>query len=410
MNAFSRPNIIEVDSVTKKFTVRQNKSFKERIVNAGRSAKHTERFTALNNVSFEVQAGESIGLIGANGSGKSTLLKTIGGILTPDSGEVRVRGRIAALLELGAGFHPDLTGRENIYLNASMLGLSDEEIDKSLDAIITFSGIADFIDTQVKFYSSGMYVRLAFSVAIHADPDILLVDEVLAVGDELFQQKCMNKIRQFQEEGRSIVLVSHSPHHITDICNRAIILDHGDVVGIEEPYEAIEILRQMYDEQEARDRENLAGARRYDFGEAPDCVIDKVSIVEGLSSDGANEEKYFMSGDTLSVAFDLSTPHLLENYRFMFELRNLRDQFIFGTASWNIDADLEPIDGTGRVVLTLPNFNLGAGTYTGSLLVNDSKGRALARKDKGVTFTVRSDEASNGFVYATPHATTVSCE
>lgn len=408
MDTFSHPNIIEVDSVTKKFTVRQNKSFKERIVNAGRSAKHIERFTALNNVNFTVQAGESIGLIGANGSGKSTLLKIIGGILTPDSGEVRVRGRIAALLELGAGFHPDLTGRENIYLNASMLGLTDTEIEEQISDIITFSGIADFIDTQVKFYSSGMYVRLAFAVAVHSNPDILLVDEVLAVGDEPFQQKCMNKIRQFQREGRSIILVSHNASHITDICNRAVILDHGNVVGVEEPYTAVEILHRMYDEQEPTDIQALAAARLFDPGEDPDCVIEKVSIVEGLTNDEKSEKRYFIPGDTLSFAFDLYAPRYLEDYTFMFELRNSREQLVFGTSSWNIEAHLKPIEGASRVILTLPNFYLGAGEYTGNLVIKRRSGRGLARSDKGVAFVVRGSEASSGFVYTTPYATTSS--
>ena len=168
---------------------------------SGRCGTSTSRSTA----------GSTVGLIGPNGSGKTTLLKLIGGILQPTTGTVEHRGRLAALLELGAGFHPDLTGRENVYLNASILGLSRKQTDKYFDAIVDFSGIEQFIDTQVKFYSSGMYVRLAFAVAVHVDPDVLLVDEVLAVGDEPFQRKCMDRIRQFQHEGRTIVLVTHSP-------------------------------------------------------------------------------------------------------------------------------------------------------------------------------------------------------
>lgn len=398
----TRPAIITVNNVTKEFTVQKNKSLKERIVNVGRTAQYKKRFTALDNVSFTVKAGESIGLIGANGSGKSTMLKMIGGILTPDSGSVYVRGRIAALLELGTGFHPDLTGRENIYLNASMLGLSDEEIDNSIDDIIAFSGIANFIDTQVKFYSSGMYVRLAFAVAVHSDPDILLVDEVLAVGDEPFQQKCMNKIKQFQEEGRSIILVSHNSGHITEICNRAIILDHGTVVGIEEPYAAVETLRRMYDEQAARDLAALDGVRsRFIPPENPECTIDEVRVLGGNKA-GAN----FVSGDTLEIAFDISTPKPLKDYTFMFELRDNQKQFIWGTASWNIDAQLEPIDGKRTIVLAIPNFALGAGLYRGNLVIRAKDGKNLARADEAVTLVVESGEASNGIVYAVPTAKT----
>ena len=217
-------DVIRVEHVTKRFALRKVKSLKESVFAVARGQANSERFTALDDVSIEIAAGESVGLVGPNGSGKSTLLKLIGGILAPDAGRVSVRGRLAALLELGAGFHPDLTGRENVYLNASILGLSRSETDRYFDDIVDFSGIPERIDSQVKFYSSGQYVRLAFAVAVHVDPDILLVDEVLAVGDEPFQVKCMEKIRQFQREGRTIVLVSHSAGQVAAVCDRALVL------------------------------------------------------------------------------------------------------------------------------------------------------------------------------------------
>ena len=401
----TRPDIITVNNIIKEFTVRKNKSLKERIVNVGRAAKFDERFTALNDVSFTVKAGESIGLIGANGSGKSTMLKMIGGILTPDSGNIQVRGRIAALLELGTGFHPDLTGRENIYLNASMLGLSDEEIENSIGDIIAFSGISNFIDTQVKFYSSGMYVRLAFAVAVHSNPDILLVDEVLAVGDEPFQQKCMNKIKEFQEEGRSIILVSHNAGHITEICDRAIILDHGTLVGIQDPVTGIETLRHMYDEQAAREEKEVTAASLFDPGDNPECVIENVRITEGLTINEETQENYIAPGSTVSFTFDLSTPTVLDEYEILFEIRDTRKQFIFGTSSLNIDNTLAPIEGEGHVVLTIPNFNLGSGFYNANLVFKKPNGRGLARRNNAISFNVRSDDASNGFVYAIPRIT-----
>ncbi|MDR1077058.1 MAG: ABC transporter ATP-binding protein [Propionibacteriaceae bacterium] len=208
---------VVAQNLVKSFTIRKQKSLKENIVNARRGRAFNERFRALDDVSFQITAGESVGLVGPNGSGKSTLLKIVGGILAPNQGRVQVRGRLAALLELGAGFHPDLSGRDNIYLNASLLGLSRAETERYFADIVDFSGIPDFIDTQVKFYSSGMYVRLAFAVAVHVDPDVLLVDEVLAVGDEPFQAKCMDKIRQFKQEGRTIVFVSHSTAQVTAV-------------------------------------------------------------------------------------------------------------------------------------------------------------------------------------------------
>jgi ABC-type polysaccharide/polyol phosphate transport system ATPase subunit len=225
-----RPEVIRLEDISKRFVIRKDKSLKERIVNFGRSNKHKDDFWALRDVAFTVESGNSIGLVGANGSGKSTLLKVIGGIIEPTSGMVERRGRVAALLELGAGFHPDLTGRENVFLNAAILGLSRKQTESYFDSIVDFSEIGAFIDTQVKFFSSGMYVRLAFAIAVHVDPDILLVDEVLAVGDEPFQKKCLAKIAQFKREGRTIVFVSHAAAQIEDICDRVIVLSHGSMV------------------------------------------------------------------------------------------------------------------------------------------------------------------------------------
>ena len=205
------------------------------------------RSPVIHGVEISVAPGEIVSIVGPNGSGKSTLLKAIGGIIAPTDGQILRRGRIAALLELGAGFHPDLTGRENVYLNAAILGLSREDVDEYFESIIEFSEIGEFIDTQVKFYSSGMYVRLAFAIAVHVDPDILLVDEVLAVGDEPFQKKCMAKIAEFQRDGRTIVFVSHSAGMIEEICDRVVVLKHGHVVFDGGATEGIAALRGSFD-------------------------------------------------------------------------------------------------------------------------------------------------------------------
>src|SRR5690554_3459359 len=192
-----------------------------------RKPRFTE-FHALSGLTFEVKKGETVGIIGRNGSGKSTLLQMICGTLTPTEGEIQVNGRIAALLELGAGFNPEFTGRENVYLNATILGLSREQIDARLDDIFAFAEIGDFVDQPVKTYSSGMYVRLAFSVIAHVDADILVIDEALAVGDALFTQKCMRFLRQFRENG-TILFVSHDSHAVTNLCQRAIWLKEGKI-------------------------------------------------------------------------------------------------------------------------------------------------------------------------------------
>src|SRR5271168_1328970 len=180
-------------------------------------------FWALRDVSVDVNQGETFGILGRNGCGKSTLLKCVAGILKPTSGEIRVRGSLAAMLELGAGFQPDLSGRDNIFLNGSLLGLSRSDIEKRFDDIVAFAELEQFIDNQVKFYSSGMYIRLGFAVAVNVDPDLLIIDEVLAVGDERFQRKCMERIKLFQKEGRTIIFVSHSPDQVRSICDRGVV-------------------------------------------------------------------------------------------------------------------------------------------------------------------------------------------
>lgn len=239
-------HIVELENVSKRFVIHKEKSLKERLLNFRLSQSHKEDFYALRDVSFDISVGESLGLVGHNGSGKSTLLKVIGGILYPTTGVVRRRGRIAALLELGTGFHPDLTGRQNIYLNGSLMGLSRLEIEKHLESIIDFSGIEEFIDTPVKFYSSGMYVRLAFSVAVHSDPDLLIIDEVLAVGDQPFQEKCFEKMREFQKQGRTIVLVSHSSEQIKSFCDRVALLHHGELKFVGNTRQGLKMLDELY--------------------------------------------------------------------------------------------------------------------------------------------------------------------
>ena len=191
---------------------------------------HRDRFYALKNVSFRVAPGESLAVVGSNGAGKSTLLSVVAGLAEPDEGTVRVDGRVAALLELGSGFHPDLTGAENVRLNASLLGLSRKRTAELMDQIVDFSGIADFIDEPLRTYSSGMVVRLAFSVAVNTDPEVLLIDEVLAVGDHVFQAKCFDKITEFRRQGKTLLCVSHGAAMLQALCDRAIWLDHGELV------------------------------------------------------------------------------------------------------------------------------------------------------------------------------------
>jgi ABC-2 type transport system ATP-binding protein len=240
---------IEVSDVSKTFRKYSEpaKTLKERLLTLRSST--VEDFHALRDIDFTVAAGETFGILGHNGSGKSTLLKCIAGTIRPSAGVVRVRGRLSALLELGAGFHPDLTGRENVFLNGSILGFSKAGIDRIFDEIVAFAGLEDFIDTQVKHYSSGMYARLGFAVAVNLEPDVLLIDEVLAVGDEAFQRKCIERVRGFQAEGRTICLVTHSPEQVRSLCDRAMVLDHGRLLHVGDVAEAISVYRSSLNEK-----------------------------------------------------------------------------------------------------------------------------------------------------------------
>jgi ABC-type polysaccharide/polyol phosphate transport system ATPase subunit len=222
--------VIKFDHVTKQFSKLSQKTFKEFIPALIRGEKTSDSFTALNDISFEIKKGETVGIIGPNGSGKSTILKLIAGVMSPTTGKIRVRGNISPLIELGAGFHPELTGRENIFLNGAILGLSQKEIARNFDSIVDFAELQEFIDQPVKHYSSGMYMRLAFAVAVHTHPEILIVDEILAVGDTNFQAKCFARMEEFKKSKEvTIVFVSHNIGQVESFCTHAIYLDHHKV-------------------------------------------------------------------------------------------------------------------------------------------------------------------------------------
>ncbi|AUZ35277.1 ABC transporter ATP-binding protein [Arthrobacter sp. PGP41] len=238
-------NAIEVSNISKQFVLRHTRSIKEAVVwlAKGRKGDLSEKFHALKDVTIEVKAGETVALLGLNGSGKSTLLKHISGVMLPDTGSVRTRGRVAGLIEVGAGFHPDLSGRDNVFLNGAILGMTEQQVKERFDDIVEFSEIGQFIDTEVKFYSSGMYLRLAFSVAVHTDPEVFLIDEILAVGDEPFQRKCIDKIQELARDGKTLVVVSHDLDLVSRICERGILLEHGNVKFDGSIHDAVAMLR-----------------------------------------------------------------------------------------------------------------------------------------------------------------------
>lgn len=371
--------------LSKRFVMRKDNSLKERIVTLGRAGRrHREDFWALRDIDLSITAGSTIGLLGPNGSGKSTLLKTVGGIIQPTTGTVSKRGRLAALLELGAGFHPDLTGRENVYLNASILGFSQKDTARNFDSIVDFSGIGEFIDTQVKFYSSGMYVRLAFAVAIHMDPDILLVDEVLAVGDEAFQRKCLDKIRQFQAEGRTIVLVSHSAGQVTELCTRAVLLEHGRIVFDGDPTAAVDSLRDVLSEGAGALSDESKGSR--------------ITALELLDASGASALT-FDAGSDLTVRVAARNASILDNWRITVSLEVPSGQRAIATNTDLLGMDLPPLgpDGTS-IAVTFKELRLGAGMYSLYAHLFDGEGRRLDTANLGDHFHMRGNAQVRGLV------------
>lgn len=246
---------IVVDGVSKQFTLRYHRTLKQMTVAKVRRQAVSDTFSAIDNVSFTVDQGESIGLMGLNGSGKSTMLKMISGVMRPDQGKVLTRGRIAGLIATGAGFHPQLTGRENLYINAAINGMSEAETNARFDEIVDFADIGRFLDTPVAHYSSGMSARLGFSVAIHVDSDIFLADEVLAVGDKPFKKKCMEKMEEIRTDGRTIFYVSHAPGSVRRMCDRVIVLEQGKVGFDGDVAEGIHYLK--YDEPKRSDEDDI---------------------------------------------------------------------------------------------------------------------------------------------------------
>lgn len=395
------PDVIVIEGVSKTFALRKDNSLKERMVTLGRRGRqHKEEFQSLQDVSFAIPAGSSIALMGPNGSGKSTLLKVIGGIIEPSEGEVRRRGRLAALLELGAGFHPDLSGRDNVYLNAAILGLTQEETDARFDSIVAFSEIGDFIDTQVKFYSSGMYVRLAFAVAVHTDPDILLVDEVLAVGDEAFQRKCMDKIREFQREGRTIVLVSHSAAQVMDICDRGVVLRHGEVAFIGTATEATKVHREI---MEGKRQAHTAADKALAASEL------SVEAIRVLNSVGEQIQDVNPGDDIqIEIVVAHAVPHA--QWGTTFSIDTPTGQQVYGTGVRQLTGDIHgPTDaGVSAIRYLISNVAFGGGQYFVNAQAVDENGEGIDTLWQGARFYVPMSEERTGTMYAAAEVLEVS--
>ena len=346
--------ILSVDHLVKSFRIHHQKSTSLKQLIAGKGRNKFDDFIAVNDVSFDVREGEVFGIIGQNGSGKSTLLKCMAGILRPNSGRVHVSRRMGALLELGAGFHPELSGRENVFLNAAILGMGRREITARFDEIVDFSGLHTFIDQPTKTYSSGMYVRLAFAVAINVDPQLLIVDEILAVGDVSFQRRCLEKFVEFRNEGRTIVLVTHDMGSVKSLCDRAIWLEHGRAIDEGDPGDLVEAYT-----------ERVLGA------EAPAAVG---SVRRGSGEIRIVRVEMFVNGATTAVRRCRTSDDVV--IRLHYEAEKTIPQPVVGieieilggatvTAPNTRDVGLVPatMSGTGVIEVALANISLVPGTY-----------------------------------------------
>lgn len=368
--------VARVESVSKRFIMHKEKTLKERVLNFKNARSNREDFWALRDIDLEIHAGTTVGLVGHNGSGKSTLLKILGGIIEPTTGQVFRKGRIAPLLELGAGFHPDLSGRENIYLNAAILGLTKAETDRHFDSIVDFSGIESFIDTQVKFYSSGMYVRLAFSIAVHVDPDFLLVDEVLAVGDQPFQQKCMAKISEFQRDGRTIAFVSHSAAQISSLCDRVVVLEKGVILHNGDTDEGLRVLRSGY----ARMQQEQSSI-------TSDGITPALEI-NNLFCEVTN------SNLKITVPFHISKK--IPDWKLGLTFWTSGDQKLFSVMSDELGTKLPTNVASGELVFNLPEIPLVSGNYSVSYGAVTQDGSILDSRNPAVSFEINDHSKSLG--------------
>jgi len=389
MDAPTDNHAIAVEGLGKRYLLRkeQDRTLKGTLLGVLRRRSVRNDLWALKDVRFAVRTGETFGIIGANGAGKSTLLGVLAGTIRPTEGHMRVEGRISSLLELGAGFHPDLTGRENVYLNGSILGLPRAYIDSKFDDIVRFAGLASFIDSPVKHYSSGMYVRLGFSVAVEVAPDVLLVDEVLAVGDEAFKKKCLGKMAEFQQAGKTIVVVSHDLDTVKKICSRVMLLGEGRVLELGRPEAVVEEYKRLGLQQQD-------DVFRREWGTRAAEITD----VQILEANGAPTER-FRSGDTMRVRIRFDAHEPIADPVFGFSVADYQGKLCYGSNTAIAGAELGAINGPGAVELTIEPLNLMRGKFFLSLALHSRDHQTqYHRLDNAYVFWVVSDTLAEGFV------------
>ncbi len=378
---------IRVKDLTKKYKLYQKRS--ERLANAFGKEKNIKEFYALKGVSFEISKGECVGIIGHNGAGKSTLLKLLTGVAFPTSGEIEINGRLASMLELGSGFNPELTGMENIYFNGSLNGLTKEEIDGKLKDILEFADIVNFIEQPVKNYSSGMFARLAFAVAINVDPDILIVDEILSVGDVGFQVKCMEKFNEFKKKGKTILYVSHGLGTVKKFCDRAIWLQKGEVV---DDGNSVIVVERYYNL-------NFNPANIEQLKDHKSDIINSIAV-KSNTKNVEYLEKLDLEVEYDLISNDLKDPNIVLEFRKTdYEPGTTRgnDQFVCGINSKDNIKNIPFNLGVNKLKVSLNKVNLVAGVYYIDFVLRDGE-EEVYRKINGYSFTLNDKYRGEGFL------------
>ncbi len=395
-------NVIEFSHVSKAYRLGTAAgSLREALASAGRrvtgrsSQAPDDVFWALNDVSFEVQRGEVLGIIGNNGAGKSTSLKLLSRVTWPTSGQIRSNGRMAALIELGAGFHPDLSGRENVYLNGSILGLRRREIDAAFSDIVEFAGLERFIDTPIKRYSSGMYVRLAFAVAAHVRADLLLVDEVLSVGDMAFQQKCLARMNELRNAGSTIVFISHNLWSVGTFCQRALLLQAGQIIADGRPDEVI----QMYREGE-REKAALAVAKSLSHGEEFQSTVSIIGLFDSAGIAAAEVDP--QEALVIDVRYECSV--LVEAPLFILRITRADGLLCCSFSSEEFVTHMQYLRGSGMVRISLGPLQLAPDYYFAEVHLVDSHHSLVYGRSDAMSFRVRGPLRSpeSGGVFQLP--------
>lgn len=357
-------NAIEVHNVSKKYILHREKPtlLKELFLRPFKRHETIEEFWALRDISFEIKKGETVGIIGENGAGKSTLLKILTGVTRPTSGTAKVNGGVRALLELGAGFHHELTGRENVYLNGVILGLSKSEIDQKFDEIVDFSGIGGFIDSPVRTYSSGMFVRLGFSIAVHTEPDVLIIDEILAVGDIVYRRKCKDKLNELKKKERTIILVSHNIKDLQQLCQKTIVMNKSKIIFEGNTNDAIELyVNKLSLHEKGGNLKNEISGLNY-------CSSHPV-IIENVKISGKDgfEKNIFDTGDMMMIEVLYTLKEKIDSLFFRIQIFSSDKTFCFGdnTDRKRIKLNTEP--GKGKISIEFMELRLLGGTYLISL-------------------------------------------